>query len=204
MPMHMTMPFTTERELGRWLLEVLPKQGCWSEEEYLWLTERTNRLVEYTDGYLEVLPVPTDKHQSVLEFLYVLFIAFVHPRGGKMHLAGIRLKVSKDRFRGPDLLLVKDAQDPRRQNRFWTGADLSLEVVSKDKPARDLVEKRNEYAMCGVPEYWIVNPQDENITVLKLDQGTYVEHGVFHRGNVATSLILPGFTVNVDAVFDAV
>jgi Uma2 family endonuclease len=54
-----------------------------------------------------------------------------------------------------------------------------------------------------VPEYWIVNPQDETITVLTLAGGAYVEHGLFRRGDTATSLVLPGFSVSVDAVFDA-
>ena len=48
------------------LCDLLPSQGNWSEEDYLWLTDCTSRLVEYTDGYLEVLPMPTDKHQSIL------------------------------------------------------------------------------------------------------------------------------------------
>ncbi len=201
--MHTTMPFTSDRELWRWLLEVLPRQGYWGVEEYLCLTDHAKRLAEYTDGYIEVLPMPTDKHQTVLEFLFLAFMAFVHPLGGKVHTSGIRLQVRHDKFRLPDVLLVKDAKDSRRQNRFWTGADLTVEVVSEDKPYRDLIDKRHEYAQGGVPEYWIVNPQDETITVLTINQGAYVEHGVFRRGATATSVVLPGFAVDVNAVFDA-
>jgi Uma2 family endonuclease len=201
--MHTTMPFTSDRELWRFLRQVLPKQGCWSEEEYLCLTDNTNRLVEYTDGYIEVLPMPTDKHQTILQFLLFAFVAFVKPTGGKVHFSGLRLRVRPGKIREPDLLLVKDAKDPRRANRLWNGADLTLEVVSKDKPYRDLIDKRHDYAEGGVPEYWIVNPKDESITVLKLDKGAYVEHGVFRRGDTATSVVLPGFTVDVNAVFDA-
>ena len=47
-----------------------------------------------------------------------------------------------------------------------------------------------------------MNPQTETITVLKLSEGAYIEHGVFSRGQSATSLVLPGFTVKVDDVFD--
>ena len=100
------------------------------------------------------------------------------------------------------MLLVKSAKDPRRRNRFWTGADLTLEVVSVDKPERDLIDKRHDYAEGNVPEYWIVNPQAETITVLRLENGAYVEHGVFGQGEQATSVILPGFSVKVTEVFD--
>jgi Uma2 family endonuclease len=105
---------------------------------------------------------------------------------------------------------VKDANDTRRQDRFWTDADLTLEVVSKelevvskDKQERDLIEKRHEYPEAGVPEYWIVKPQNDTITVLTLAGAAYVEHGIFQRGDTATSVVLPGFQVNVSAVFDA-
>jgi Uma2 family endonuclease len=199
--MHTIMPFTSEHELRRWLLEVLPKQGCWSEEEYLWLTDHTNQFVEYIDGHIEVLPTPTDKHQGILKLLILIFSAFVEP-GGTVRFAPLRLHIRDGKFREPDLLLVRDAKDPRRGNRFWTGADLTLEVVSEDRPERDLVDKRYEYAENGVPEYWIVNPENETITVLKLDKCAYVEHAIFRRSDTATSLVLPGFTVSVDAVFD--
>ena len=120
-----------------------------------------------------------------------------------MLVAPLRLKIRPRKFHEPDLLLVRDAKDPRRQNRFWLGADLVLEVVSPDKPERDLIEKRGDYAEAGIPEYWIANPETETIAVLRLEDEAYVEQGVFGRGEAATSTLLPDFTVDVDAVFDA-
>jgi Uma2 family endonuclease len=197
------IPLSSQSELKEWLLDVLPDPGNWSEDEYLWLSDHTTRRVEYTDGHIEVLPMPTDRHQTILQVLFLAMNAFIAPRGGKAHFAALRLRIRKNKFREPDLLVVKDAQDPRRQDRFWTGADLTLEVVSEDKAALDLVDKRDDYAEGGVLEYWLVNPEDETITVLKLDGAAYVHHGVFRRGQAATSVLLPGFTVSVDAVFDA-
>jgi Uncharacterized protein conserved in cyanobacteria len=78
-----------------------------------------------------------------------------------------------------------------------------LEVVSQEKPERDLVEKRSDYAEGAIPEYWIINPLNETITVLRLSGDAYVEHGTFGRGAQATSALLEGFAVSVDAVFDA-
>jgi Uma2 family endonuclease len=56
-------------------------------------------------------------------------------------------------------LLMCSAEDPRRQNRFWLGAELVLEVVCPDKSERDLIEKQGDYAEARIPEYWIINPQ---------------------------------------------
>jgi Uma2 family endonuclease len=185
------------------LVDIMPPQGAWTEEQYLVFTDHTNRLVEFTDGRLEPLPMPTDKHQAILGWLFKAFDRFVEPRGGKVRFSGMRLKVRDGKFREPDLLLVLSANDPRRQNRFWTGADLALEVVSRDKPHRDLVEKRGDYAEGGVPEYWIVNPEDETVTVLQLKDGVYIEAGIYRRGEPATSVLLAGFTIDVGTVFDA-
>src|SRR5262249_19511031 len=201
-PQLMTTP-PSAQEWKDLLEDILPPQGEWSEDEYLVLTNHRNRLVEFTDGFLEVLPMPTDKHQSMLEFLFLAFFGFVQPRGGKAHLAPLRLRIRPGKFREPDLLLLLSAADPRRQNRFWLGADLALEVVSEDKPERDLVEKRGYYAEGRVPEYWIVNPQTETITVLQLRGDAYEEAGVYRRGESAASVLLEGFSVAVAAVLDA-
>jgi Uma2 family endonuclease len=197
---------TTAARAQEWkdlLEEILPPQGQWSPDEYLILTEHSNRLVEYTDGFLEALPTPTDKHQSVLKFLLFAFSAFVEARGGKVQFAPLRLQIRSGKFREPDLLLLCSASDPRRENRFWLGADLALEVVSEEKPERDLVEKRGDYAEGRVPEYWIVNPQSETITVLTLSGDSYSEAGTYRRGESATSVLLSGFAIDVAAVFNA-
>jgi Uma2 family endonuclease len=185
------------------LEQILPPQGEWSEEEYLVLTDHRSRLVEFTDGFLEVLPIPTDKHQNVLQFLFLALFHFVQPRGGKVHFSPLRLRIRPGKFREPDLLLLLSASDPRRQNSFWLGADLALEVVSEEKPERDLVDKRSDYAEGHVPEYWIVDPQTETITVLQLHGDAYQEAGSYRRGESAASILLPEFSVPVAAVFDA-
>jgi Uma2 family endonuclease len=195
--------FTSQGELKKLLLELLPNQGRWNEEEYLWLTDHINRYVEFTDGYIEVLPMPTDQHQAILKFLVFAFHAFIFPLGGTVLFSPLRLRIRPNKFREPDLILLRSAQDPRRENRYWKGADLTLEVVSKDKPERDLVEKVQDYAEAGVPEYWIVNPQAETITVLRLEGTAYVEHGIFKRGTKATSALLADFNVDVSDVLDA-
>jgi Uma2 family endonuclease len=185
------------------LLDLLPDQGSWGEEEYLWLTDHSARLVEFTDGYLEVLPMPTDRHQAILGVLYLAFHLYFAQLGGKVQFAPLRLRLRPGKFREPDLLLLRKARDPRRQNRFWTGADLVLEIVSEDHPQRDLTQKRHEYAQAKIREYWIVNPLTETILVYELSGKKYKRAGQFARGARATSPSFPDFFVDVAQVFDA-
>ena len=183
--------------------ELLPSQGNWSEEEYLVLTDHRTRLVEFTDGFLEALPMPTDKHQAILGLLYYLFLTHIEPRGGTVRFSPLRVRIRPGKFREPDLLLLLASKDPRRQDRFWLGADLALEVVSEDNPERDLVEKRADYAEAGIREYWIVNPLTKLISVLQLRDGRFEEAGSYAPGDFAASGLLPDLRISVTAVFDA-
>jgi Uma2 family endonuclease len=71
------MSATTEKPAIRFVwpkagteLDLAPLQGLWTEAQYLKLTDQTNQLIEFTDGVIEVLPMPTRKHQRILAFLY--------------------------------------------------------------------------------------------------------------------------------------
>jgi Uma2 family endonuclease len=80
-----------------------------------------------------------------------------------------------------------------------------MEVVSEgeENRVRDLDIKRQEYARAGITEYWIIDPQEQHITVLTLDGAVYRVHGAYASGTQAISLLLPGFVVDVAAVFVA-
>lgn len=182
------------------VLALIPPQGEWSETDYLWLSGRTNRLVELVEGVVEVLPPPTTLHQRVSRDLFFHLFALMQRTGGDVYFAPLRLRIGLRRFREPDLLLVMDIDDPRARNDYWDGADLVVEIVSPDDPDRDYVAKRRDYADAGILEYWIVDPQRTMITVLRLASSVYAEHGVFGAGQQATSALYPDFVVDVAAV----
>src|SRR5678816_1113792 len=60
------------------LAQLFPAQGQWSEEEYLELD--INRLVEYTHGKLEVLPMPSVFHQVLVRALFRLLERYASER----------------------------------------------------------------------------------------------------------------------------
>jgi Uma2 family endonuclease len=173
-------------------------QGCWSESEYLHLD--TNQRVEFSHGYIEFQAMPTILHQRILHYLLRLLDAFVRAHQlGETLPAGVRVRLWEEKFREPDIVFMKAEHQSRITALFWHGADLVMEVVSDSDTDRnrDLVKKRAEYARAGIPEYWIVDPAEGRITVLTLQGTEYVEHGLFVRGQRATSALLPGFEVDV-------
>jgi Uma2 family endonuclease len=186
------------------IARLYPTQGTWSEREYLNLD--TNRLVEFSHGFIEFLPMPTTSHQRIVLLLVSLINAFASLSNlGEALFAGVRVRLWEGKIREPDVVFMLAEHASRITEDYWIGADLVMEVVSgsDNDRRRDLAEKREEYAQARIPEYWIVDPELGQITVLVLDGATYAVHGVFTRGEQATSKLLPGFAVDVTAALAA-
>ncbi|HEY8748728.1 MAG TPA: Uma2 family endonuclease [Tepidisphaeraceae bacterium] len=183
------------------MAKLYPNQGTWTEEEYLSLD--ANRLIEFSDGNVEVLDMPTTGHQLIVAFLYSALLGFCSPlRLGLPLFAPLRVKLRSGKYREPDVVFMLKANAHHVHNDFWEGADLVMEVVSDDR-RRDLEIKRVEYAHSNIPEYWIVDPQNQRITVLVLQEGAYQVHGHYSRGERASSVLLSGFAIDVTATLNA-
>jgi Uma2 family endonuclease len=89
-----------------WELALLfPPQGGWCIGDYFDLTERTHQLVEYTDGRIEVLAMPTAYHQRIVLFLINALQAVIH-RGecGEVLMAPLPTILGPDKVREPDIV----------------------------------------------------------------------------------------------------
>ncbi len=179
---------------------LFPNQGQWSEGDYLCLD--TNHLVELSDGCVEVLPMPTTAHQLIVLYLYRLLYAFTSPDLGLVLTSPLRVRLWADKIREPDIVFMLKTNLHRARNEYWEGADLAMEVVSDDPDdrERDLVVKPVEYARAGIREYWIVDPKLKQITIMTLRGKKYVVAGEY-KSATASSRLLSGFSVDVDAVF---
>jgi Uma2 family endonuclease len=184
---------------------LFPAQGDWTEKDYLNLDRLHSGypLLELSEGRLEVLPMPTELHQLILLSFVRLLLSFVEVHApGVVLTSGMRIRLGKGRFREPDVVYMKARHAARRHNEFWDGADLVMEVVSagaKDRE-RDWEIKPREYARAGIPEYWIVDPERQFVRVLMLRGKSYRVHGDFKVGEKASSVLLPGFRVEVSAL----
>lgn len=182
---------------------LFPAQGCWTEQDYLSL--ETRHLVEYADGHIEVLPMPKLSHQRIALWLLERLAGFVRPRQlGEVLFAPVPVRLWPRKYREPDVFFLSTAR-LAVSGEYPDGVDLALEVVSDGPEARtrDLETKRREYATARIPEYWIVDPELQQVTVLTLSGEEYEVHGVFGAGAIATSVLLTGFRVSVSEVFAA-
>jgi Uma2 family endonuclease len=185
------------------IAHLYPPQGAWTESRYLAL--ETNQLIEFKDGTLEFLPMPTFAHQAICGFLYRLLHTFVSTRKlGWALFSPLRTRTIERFIREPDVVFVTPGDIEDRQKPLKS-ARLVMEVVSPgdQNRERDLVEKREEHAAAGIPEYWIVDPEHKVVEVLTLAGGVYQVHGTYRPGQHAVSALLPEFQVDVTACFKA-
>ena len=101
----------------------------------------------------------------------------------------------------PDIVVICDKTKLTRAGA--RGApDWVIEILSPRTAKKDFEVKFQLYQRHGVREYWIVDPHEKCITVLKLSGRKYVVHGEYSPGEHASSSVLKGFAVDVKAVFN--
>jgi Uma2 family endonuclease len=87
---------------------------------------------------------------------------------------GVRTGLRKSRL--PDIAIVTKAQVEAMRNQvavFEVSPLLVVEVISSSSIKQDYRYKRSEYAGLAIPEYWIVDPLENKVSVLVLEEGFY-------------------------------
>ena len=97
-----------------------------------------------------------------------------------MVISGYKVRLRARKYREPDILFIKTAHRSGIKKQYCEKADLVIEVVSEKNRPHDIKKKRIEYAKAGIPEYWIVDPEEETITVLVLKVKAEDLHRVRH------------------------
>jgi Uma2 family endonuclease len=114
---------------------------------------------EIFDGSLLVSPPPPLPHVRATKYLDRLL-----ERQAPAHLcvltagAGVSIRGGAS-YLIPDVVVVPwSALDRPRPTLLPPDVLLAVEVLSPSNPGNDLVLKRHEYAVAGIPQYWIVDP----------------------------------------------
>ena len=66
----------------------------------------------------------------------------------------------------------------------------------------ELNNKFDIYQQAGIKEYWIVSPQDNTFQVNTLTDGHYLSSPPMAAGKIITSVVLPGFSIDLAELFE--
>ncbi|NJC68928.1 Uma2 family endonuclease [Planosporangium thailandense] len=163
----------------------LPRYGePWTVDDLKRLPPDNTMKYEIIDGSLVVSPRADVYHNGIAAHLCRL-LTLQAPR----HLltsmeSGVAVRGGMTYYE-PDALLAVAAAFKQRDADHLDPSDVLIvvEVLSKYNRRHDLVTKRHYYAVAGIPQYWIADPDQQTLTVLTLaDDGSYAERAVVRPG----------------------
>ncbi|MFN6566089.1 Uma2 family endonuclease [Dendronalium sp. ChiSLP03b] len=175
-------------------------------EEYLTYDDGNGFHYELVDGRLELMNPPTIEHFLIAKFLEQALDAEIK----RLSLpwlcfreSGVRTGRNKSRLTDLCVVTLEQARELINLSAvFQSPPLLIIEVVSPESVKRDYRYKRSEYAALEVPEYWIVDPIENKISLLLLEEGLY-EETVFTANQKIVSRTFPELAIAVEWVFDA-
>ena len=158
---------------------------------------------ELLDGELIMVPAPKEIHQRLDMDIGTPLDTFVKAgRLGRVYSAPLDIVFSNTDTVQPDLMFISNERAHIITEDNIRGApDLVIEILSPSTAGRDRTFKRTLYERHGVTEYWMVDTDAKNITVLILGKNGYELAGIYGEGQTLTSPTLPGFSLTLDEVF---
>ncbi len=167
--------------------------------------------IELIKGYIfKMSPGPNRLHQELLGKLHLKFGNFLYRKSCQVFMAPFdvrfprRSKEDKDIITvlQPDMFVVCDQE--KLDERGCIGApDIVIEILSPSNNRKELKNKYEIYEESGVKEYWVVMPYEKALTIYTLTAGQFVPSRLLGSGDVVTSDILPGFSLDLTELFES-
>jgi Uma2 family endonuclease len=151
-------------------------------EEFLQFDDGSDYLYELENGELVQMASESILNQRIIMFLIFFLLAKGFPFNRLYTKVEIAVTSRMVGVRVPDLVVFSDELLSRMQGASRSLITLDMpspmivvEVVSPNQEKRDYRYKRSEYAARGIPEYWIVDPILQKVTILEWIEGMYEE-----------------------------
>ncbi|MEO1637433.1 MAG: Uma2 family endonuclease [Cyanobacteria bacterium J06631_9] len=165
-------------------------------------------------GELIEVPLEDDLNAAIISVLFAAiimakgagFAKFIRPGNKEMQVCPVGDKCVN---RKPDLLVIKQVHRDHAKQAILLGMpapDFIAEVVSPGSESsenykRDYIWKREQYEWWKIPEYWIIDPHRDKVTVLNLVDGRYQET-VFTGMQLINSVTYPNLQITAEALLN--
>lgn len=160
---------------------------------------------ELIEGELFVSRAPAIPHQFAVQNLQVEFSLYLRENPIGKVVPGAGAVFSKYDAVIPDLCFVRNERwaEVVSEVRFTAAPDIVIEVLSPgaENRRRDFSAKRQLYAKYRVAEYWVVDAENRSVEIYRLSGQTLESVATLTDDDEITSSLLPGFALEVSAVF---
>ena len=187
------------------MIQVKPRFQSFAE--YLAYDDGTDKLYELFNGELIEVPPESGINVQIATFLVIQFALLIDYRRVRGH--GLELEVNGEpRNRYPDLTILREEHIEQLAKRNTVRLAMSppllvAEVVSPGELQRnrDYIAKRTQYQDCGIPEYWIIDPDLQTVLILELFEGNYQQVGSFSGESKLLSPQFPKLDIKASQIF---
>jgi prevent-host-death family protein len=177
-----------------------------SYTEFLQLQQESDERYEYIDGEIYLLASPRTVHQIAITELFGIFYNFFQDTNCTPIVApyDIELRRTAENINivQPDIMIICDLAEKLNEDDYYKGVpSLVVEVLSKSTRRKDLIKKLDLYMSCGVSEYWIVNPDNKEVTVYLFEDFNISNSATYKNNEAAQSFIFMGLSAEVRRIF---
>ncbi len=175
----------------------------YSIAEFLALELADGFLYELINGSIMRKTSPTTQHQRVLSRLNTIINNFVLANKlGEVFFAPVDVFLGENSLVNPDLLFVRISRSHLiTKDGIMGSPDLVVEVLSPSTMKYDRGSKKDLYEQHQIPEYWIIDLNNQAIEVYTLQNEDYVLEDVATEKGTIQSKVLVGLVVEVGEIF---
>lgn len=177
--------------------EVLTADRPITFEEFLQLFSEDD-LVELVNGRVVQRIAAKKSHEDLFGWFYFILRGYVTARDLGIVL-GSRMPVRIDGYNGrlPDIVFVrKERQCIVTEDAIVEAPDLFVEIRSPGDRRSHVIGLMADYMRIGVPEIWLIDPQERVLRVFWIEEGKYREAN-FRKG-VFRSKAIESFWLKVE------
>jgi Uma2 family endonuclease len=187
------------------MVQVSPKLNTF--EDFLSYANELEGYYELSYGKLEEMPPESFENVTRAKRLERSLEAFLDVQLIVTHVLALAVP-GQPRNRYPDLVVLRPEHSDQMRSLGQTAITLDMAppllVVEVVRPGpenrrRDYREKRNQYEWRGIPEYWIVDPEQEQVVVLFLTENGY-EETIYTTDTVVSSPSFPEFAMTAETM----
>ncbi|WP_100011763.1 type II toxin-antitoxin system prevent-host-death family antitoxin [Lentibacillus sediminis] len=174
-------------------------------EEFLELTEESVQRFELIDGVIYNLASPSYKHQYAVGELFGAFHIWFKGKNCVPLTSPFDVTFVKEEDNinvvQPDILVMCDKDNLDEKGKYKGTPTLVVEVLSPSTRSKDMLKKLDLYKQCGVQEYWLVDPLNEQIRVYVLEDNDITNSKSYKKDDIVLSEVFEGLEVDLQEVF---
>jgi Uma2 family endonuclease len=155
---------------------IVARTGHYTFDDFLLLVTKHEK-ADLLDGVIYMASPESTDDNELGGWLYRLMAEFADQTDqGKCYYTRVAFRITEKRGPEPDVAFVSKERLHIVEHGFVNGApDIAVEIVSPDSVDRDYNLKRTIYEAAGVREYWILDPDEQKVTLLRRQGQQFVE-----------------------------